>query len=202
MPVQTTGVVMQSSSTRNSLDRESLTVARRMSRWSRVVASICVGIVALAASAASASAQWRVGGFIGGEHESSWDEFLVVGADARGTVGAHSFELNPRASYFIRSRTTRFQLDFNVIKPLSIQGNSKIVPYIGTGVALEKVSYDDDDTGAADQTNVGFNYITGASINTSSRVQPYAQFVYTVLNDSANNAVISFGLHFKLGSSK
>lgn len=150
-----------------------------------------------------AAAQWRVGGFLGGEHESSWDEFLVIGADARGPVGGHSFELNPRVSYFIRDATTRFQLDFNVIKPLALQNKSRIVPFIGTGVALESVSYDGDVSQVGEgQTNVGFNYIVGGTISTSKRVEPYAQFVYTVLNDSPNNAVISVGVHFKLGKPK
>lgn len=191
MFAQSTRVVMQSSLNRN---RQSV---RGMSRFARVIASVCIGVAALAVSAHPATAQWRVGGFIGGEHESSWDEFLVIGADARGTVGAHSFELNPRVSYFIRKDITRFQLDFNVIKPLTLAGNSRIAPFIGTGVALESVNF--DDATVEDQTNVGFNYIMGSSIVTKSRVQPYAQFVYTVLHDSPNNAVVSVGVHVKLG---
>ncbi|MEO7996624.1 MAG: hypothetical protein ABI852_04220 [Gemmatimonadaceae bacterium] len=67
-------------------------------------------------------------------------------------------------------------------------------------VALEKVSY--DDAAVDGQTNVGFNYSMGGSLNTSSRIQPFAQFVYTVLNDAGNNAVVSVGVHFKLGTSK
>lgn len=195
MFAESVGVVSQPSVER--------TARSGLSRWSRIVASVCVGVVALSASAAPAAAQWRVGAFIGGEHESSWDEFLVIGADARGTVGAHTFEINPRFSYFIRDMTTRFQVDLNVLRPLTLAGVSRIAPYIGTGVAMERVSYEVNDVQATDsQTNIGFNYIMGASVNTKSRVQPYAQFVYTVLNDSPNNAVISAGIHIKLGQAK
>lgn len=48
-----------------------------------------------------------MGPFLGGEHESSWDEFLVIGADARGAVGTQNMELNPRFTYFVRDLTSR-----------------------------------------------------------------------------------------------
>lgn len=199
MSAQSTRVLIQPSLDRNA----TLRGPRGLSRWSRAIVSACVGVAAITVSAAPAAAQWRVGGFVGGEHESSWEKFLVIGADARGPVGARSFEINPRVSYFLRDATTRFQVDLNVIKPLILQSKSRIVPFVGTGVALESVSYDGDvGDGSADQTNVGFNYIVGGTLSTSKRVEPYAQFVYTVLNDSPNNAVISVGVHYKLGKSK
>lgn len=189
MSAQTARVVSSSSVPVNGL-----------SGVARAVATVCVAFGALAAASAPAAAQWKVGPFIGGEHESSWDEFLVIGADARGTVGKHTFELNPRFSYFIRESTTRFQLEFNVLRPLVLANSSKIAPYIGTGVALESVSYDNSELKG--ESNVGFNYIMGAAVNTKSRVAPYAQFTYTVLNDSPNNALLAFGVNIKLGQSK
>ncbi|MBK9242959.1 MAG: hypothetical protein IPL75_22460 [Acidobacteria bacterium] len=162
----------------------------------RVLAVGCVTVAALLVSAAPASAQWRVGPFIGGEHESSWDEFLVIGADARGAVGTQNMELNPRFTYFVRDLTTRFQMDFNVIKRLEVASTSRIEPYVGTGLAFERISYDGNVFD--NESALGFNYIVGATVKSSGRMQAFAQFVYTVLHDSANNAVVSAGVHFKL----
>jgi len=155
-----------------------------------------VTLAAMVVSAAPAWAQWRVGPFLGGEHESSWDEFLVIGADARGELSKNNLELNPRISYFVRDFTTRFQIDMNVIKRLEVAGTSRIEPYVGTGLAFERISY--DGSGFDNESALGFNYIVGATLKASGRVQTFAQFVYTVLQDSANNAVVSVGVHFKL----
>jgi hypothetical protein len=154
----------------------------------------CVAVATLVVSAAPASAQWRVGGFLGGEHESSWDEFLVIGADARGAMGTQNMELNPRISYFVRDQMTRFQMDLNVIKRLEVASTSRIEPYVGTGLAFERISFDPSGSESA----LGFNYIVGATLKASGRVQTFAQFVYSVLHDSPNNAVASVGVHFKL----
>ncbi|MBC7842934.1 MAG: hypothetical protein H7099_11500 [Gemmatimonadaceae bacterium] len=148
--------------------------------------------------AVTAHAQWRVGGFVGGEHESSWDEFLVIGADARGVVGAQGLEINPRFSYFVRSGETRYQADINLIKPLVLATPYRVQPFVGTGLAVARFSFDG---AGGSETKVGFNYIVGGTLRTSGRLIPFAQFEYTVLNDAPNNAVISAGLHFALGGS-
>lgn len=162
----------------------------------RALAIACVAFAATVVFATPASAQWRVGPFIGGEHESSWDEFLVIGADARKPLASNDLEINPRFSYFIRDLATRFQLDFNVIKRLDVAGTGRIEPYVGTGLAFERISY--DFAGFDNESALGFNYIMGATLKSSGRWQTYAQFVYTVLHDSPNNAVVSAGVHFKL----
>ncbi len=162
----------------------------------RVLAVGCVAVAALLVSAAPASAQWRVGPFLGGEHESSWDEFLVIGADARSAVGTQNLELNPRITYFVRDLATRFQMDFNVIKRLEVAGTSRIEPYVGTGLAFERIRYEGNISD--NESALGFNYVVGATVKASGRMQAFAQFVYTVLHDSANNAVVSAGVHFKL----
>lgn len=165
-----------------------------------VFARTMFGIAAVSTlCAAPAHAQWRVGAFVGGEHESSWDEFLVIGADARGVVGAHGLEINPRLAYFLRSGESRFQADINLIKPLVLATPGRMQPYIGTGLAVERISFEG---GASEsQTNFGFNYIVGGTLRTSGRLTPFAQFEYTVLHDASNNAVVSAGLHFALGGS-
>ena len=150
--------------------------------------------------ATPAAAQWRVGAFLGGEHESSWDEFLVIGADARGRIASNGLELNPRVSYFLREFTTRFQLDVNFLKPLVLAKQTRLAPYVGLGLAFESISYDQ---GTVDsESAVGFNYVVGATTNSTGSLRPFAQFQYTVLNDAPNNAVLNFGLHFTLGGNR
>ena len=162
----------------------------------RSAAIACIAFLASVMFAAPASAQWRVGPFLGGEHESSWDEFLVIGADARQPLDTHDLEINPRFTYFVRDLATRFQLDFNVIKRLDVASTGRIEPYVGTGIAFHRISYDLD--AFDNESALGFNYIVGATLKTSGRWQPFAQFSYTVLHDSPNNAVVSGGVHFKL----
>jgi hypothetical protein len=150
--------------------------------------------------ATPASAQWRIGGFVGGEHESSWDEFLVIGADARGAMGSKGLEINPRFSYFLRELTTRFQVDLNVLKPLPLASKTRLVPYLGVGLAFESVSYDQSTIDS--ESAIGYNYVVGATTNGTGQIKPFAQFQYTVLNDAPNNAVLNFGVHFSLGGSR
>lgn len=164
------------------------------------LASFVQPLLAMAAAvllfAEPAHAQWRVGGFVGGEHESSWDEFLLVGADARGVVGSRGLEFNPRLTYFLRSKTTRFQVDLNIIKPLLLATPGRVEPFVGVGAALERVSYS---SGAnTSETNVGFNYIVGGTMKSNGQITPFGQFQYTVLHDAPNNAVVSVGLHYSL----
>jgi len=169
---------------------------RRVVRLAATAAAVLLSVTV----ATPAAAQWRVGGFLGGEHESSWDEFLVIGADARGAVGSNGLELNPRISYFLREFTTRFQLDFNLLKPLTLASKSRLVPYVGLGLAFESISYDQ---GTVDsESAVGFNYVVGATTNSTGSLRPFAQFQYSVLNDAPNNATVNVGLHFTLGGKR
>jgi hypothetical protein len=168
---------------------------RSEGRLFRLLTVGCFALAATLMTAAPASAQWRVGAFIGGEHDSSWDEFLVIGADGRKPLDSNDLEINPRFSYFIRDLTTRFQLDFNVIKRLNVASTGRLEPYIGTGVALARTSY--DFPGIDDESALGFNYIMGATLKATGQWQAYAQFAYSVLHDSPNAAVVSAGFHYK-----
>ncbi len=112
-------------------------------------------------------------------------------------MGSKGLEINPRFSCFIRSGTRRYQADVNLIKPLVLANPSRVEPYVGLGLALERLSF--TGAGATSQTNVGFNYIVGGTVKVSGRLQPFGQFQYSVLNDAGNNAVVSVGLHFVMG---
>jgi opacity protein-like surface antigen len=161
----------------------------------RALTIACFALAAMFVFAAPASAQWRFGAFAGFEHDAGWDEFLVIGADARKQTDKHNLELNPRFSWFLREDLTRFQLDLNALKRLDVAGAGKFEPYIGTGLAFERISF--DFPGFDSESALGFNYILGTTVKSSGKFQLFGQFVYTVLNDSPNNAVVSAGIHWK-----
>jgi hypothetical protein len=153
--------------------------------------------LALTLVAPAAQAQWRIGGFVGAEHESSWDEFLLLGAEARGEVAGGKAELAPRLSYFLRDGMTRFQVDANLLKPLVLASPGKVIPYVGLGAALHSVSF--DDSNADGETAVGINYVVGGIWRTTGALEPHAQFQYSVLNDAFNVAVVTVGLLYRFG---
>lgn len=153
-----------------------------------------VALLALSAAPSVAFAQWRVGGAIGAEHESSWDEFLLVTLEGRGPIAHGTAELAPRLSYFLRDGETRIQVDVNYIKPLVLAKPVAVTPYVGLGAALERLSA----SGFSD-TSPGINYVVGATTNASGSLQWYGQFQYSVLHESSNVAVISVGALFRLG---
>jgi hypothetical protein len=156
-----------------------------------------LSLLALVFAASTAQAQWKIGGFVGGEHESSWDEFLLLGFEARGAMGGGKVDVAPRFSYFLREATTRFQVDVNLIKPLVLASPGRVTPFLGVGLALESVSFDDSDADA--ETSIGFNYVAGAAVRTAGALEPYGQFQYSVLNDAPNVATVTLGLLYRLG---
>lgn len=153
--------------------------------------------LSLALISSTAQAQWRIGGFLGAEHESSWDEFLLLGFEARGGVARGAADLAPRFSYFLRDGMTRYQIDVNLIKPLVLASPIKVVPYLGVGAALAMASF--DGPGAEDETAVGLNYVVGGTWRTTGALEPYAQFQYSVLHDAFNVSVVTVGLLYRIG---
>jgi hypothetical protein len=166
-----------------------------MIRWT--VAGVRLSALALVFAASTAQAQWKLGGFVGGEHESSWDEFLLLGVEARGAIAGGKAEVAPRFAYFLREGTTRFQVDVNLIKSLVLASPGRINPYLGLGLALESLSFDDSDVDG--ETSFGFNYVVGGTVRTSGALEPYGQFQYSVLHDAPNNATVTLGLLYRLG---
>jgi hypothetical protein len=157
----------------------------RLVRALTLLAVVCI-------AATPASAQWKFGGALGAEHESSWDEFLVLTFEARRPISQWSTELAPRFSYFLRDGVTRFQIDANLLKPLELATPKPFIPYIGLGAALEVFSAE-----GFDQNSVGFNYVVGATRRTSGNLELYGQFQYTVLNDAPNTALVGVGLLYR-----
>jgi hypothetical protein len=166
-----------------------------MIRWT--VAGVRLSALALVFAASTAQAQWKVGAFVGGEHESSWDEFLLLGIESRGAIAGGKAEVAPRFSYFLREGTTRLQVDVNLIKPLVLASSGRVTPYLGLGIALENLSFDDSDVEG--ETSFGFNYVVGGAVRTAGALEPYGQFQYSVLNDAPNVATVTLGLLYRLG---
>jgi hypothetical protein len=143
-------------------------------------------------------AQWRIGGSIGGEHDSSWDEFLVVGAQARGGIMNRRFEINPQFVYFLRSGFTQTQVAVNLLKPLVLASPGALEPYVGVGVGVEMFSF--DSPGAEGETNLTHQYVVGATTRSASALQLFGQFQYTVDHQAGGNSMVaSAGLLFRLG---
>jgi hypothetical protein len=151
-----------------------------------------LAILTLVVTAAPASAQWRLGGALGAEHESSWDDFIVLTFEARKPIISWNTEIAPRVSYFLRDDVTRLQFDVNWLKPLELSRPGSLIPYVGIGGALELFSSD-----GFDQNSLGFNYVFGATKRTTGKLQWYGQFQYTVLNDAPNTALIGIGILFR-----
>jgi hypothetical protein len=157
-----------------------------------------LGFMAVFAISTPAVAQWRIGGSVGAEHESSWDEFLVLTLEARGAIAGGKAEIAPRFSWFMREGVTRYQLDANFLKPLVLASPLKVTPYVGIGGAFESFSAEGQDG----ETAVGINYVTGATTRSTGALEGYAQFQYSVLHDTPNVAVISAGLLYRLGGAR
>jgi hypothetical protein len=152
-------------------------------------------LLALVLVSSPAPAQLRLGAFLGAEHESSWDEFLLVGVEARARIVDGRVVVAPRFSYFIREATTRLQVDLNLLKPLAFKQPSAIKPYLGIGASFESVSFDGGDGDSA----VGLNYVMGGAYRLNGPLQPYAQFQYSFFHEAFNVAVVTLGILYRLG---
>lgn len=155
-----------------------------------------IAVLAFCAVTTPASAQWRIGGALGAEHESSWDEFLVFTLEARRAVLQRNGEFAPRFSYFLRDGVTQFQIDVNVLSRLILQRSFPVEPYMGIGGALHRVSFE----GAGSESYVGFNYVMGGVLRSETSMNWYGQFQYSVLHDAPNVALVNIGALWRLGT--
>ena len=146
---------------------------------------------------AAAQANLRLGGFLGFEfdHEEDW---LIVGAEGRFRTNTMQFDIQPRFHYRSFDGGSSSQLDGNILfNFLSLV--AQVQPYMGIGVALNRLSIDEEIAGEdLDQTNVGLNLISGLVFGTNPKWRPYTQFEYTAINDFGNGANIAVGILFQL----
>lgn len=158
----------------------------------------------LAASAASAQAHVRIGGFLGRQFDFE-DDWLIFGAEARLRGARMHFDVQPRFQYQSFDGGSALQLDGNILFNLT-SAVAQIQPYMGTGIAINRVSFDLPDTPGlgdddVDETNFGLNIVAGLIFGTYPNWRPYMNFQYTSLLDFANGANVSIGILWRLAGS-
>jgi opacity protein-like surface antigen len=172
-------------------------------RLALVVAAALLSLP-LVASAASAQAHVRIGGFLGFEFDFE-EDWLIFGAEARLRGARTHFDIQPRFHYQSFEGGSSIQLDgnllFNLTSPVA-----QVQPYMGAGVAINRFSFDVPDIPGqpdldSDDTNVGLNLISGLIFGTNPKWRPYVNFQYTSILDFANGANISAGILWRLSGS-
>jgi opacity protein-like surface antigen len=169
-------------------------------RLTLVVAAAFLSLPIIA-SAASAQAHVRIGGFIGREFDFE-DDFLIFGAEARLRGARMQYDIQPRFQYQSFDGGSSLQLDGNLLFNLTSLV-SQIQPYMGLGVALNRFSLDIPDIPGepsidSDDTNFGLNIISGLIVGTNPKWRPYVNFQYTSLMDFGNGANLSIGILFQI----
>ncbi len=108
------------------------------------------------------------------------------------------FDVQPRFHYQSFEGGSALQLDGNMLFNLDAPIR-QIVPYMGTGVAISRISFDSDVPRVDnDDTNVGLNFLMGLIFGTNPKWRPYAQFEYTSLLDAGNGANLTVGVLFQI----
>jgi len=146
---------------------------------------------------AAAQANLRLGGFLGFEFDNE-EDWLILGAEGRFRTNTMQFDFQPRFHYQSFDGGSSSQLDANLLfnfRSLVAQ----VQPYMGFGVALNRLSIDEDIVGEdLDETNVGLNLISGLVFTNNPKWRPYMQFEYTAINDFGNGANIALGILFQV----
>lgn len=147
---------------------------------------------------ATAQSNVRLGGFLGFEFDNE-EDWLIFGAEGRWRTNTMQFDIQPRFHYQSFTGGSQSQLDGNILfnfRSLLAQ----VQPYMGAGVALNRLNIDVNIPGEEDldETNVGINLISGLIFGTNPKWRPYAQFEYTAINDFGNGANLAIGILFQL----
>jgi hypothetical protein len=164
-------------------------------------AFITFALIALAALPKIASAQFTVGGYLGGEFDNK-NNWLLYGADVRVPLSsAPALPVNGQARLTYHSYGSGFsavQIDANLLLPLVLAHPEQFQPYVGAGAAFIHASGD----GASD-SKAGLNLITGADVDFSpgSALFGIVQTQYTIARDYPNSYTLVFGLGVHLGGS-
>ncbi len=161
-----------------------------------LVAPVALFVLAtLTAPAASGQSNVRIGGFLGMEFDTD-EDWLIIGAEARLRGSRMQFDVQPRFHYQPFDNGSILQLDVNLLFNFT-SAVSQVQPYMGLGGAIHRLSIDEQTPGVdLDETNLGFNLISGLIFGTNPTWRPYAHFEYTIINDFRNGANLSLGILF------
>jgi opacity protein-like surface antigen len=158
------------------------------------VATAALALVAIAPAAAHA--QIRVGPALGYEFDLD-EDWLYFGADARIGLRDRPWEINPRVLYNSADGFSVLQLDANLLYNLALKNTTRVAPYAGVGLVMQRSSFDGGGTTgeSESETKVGLNLIAGARLNTTGSVSPFASYSYSVVREQGNLALLTFGVH-------
>jgi hypothetical protein len=165
----------------------------------RRLALLAVAVLSLSWNPPSAAAQAhvRLGAFLGGALD--WeDDWLLFGAEARFRGARSHYDIQPSFYYHPFDNGSVLQLDgnflFNLDAPIS-----QIVPYMGTGLAINHFSFDSTDPDVDDDdTSLGINFVMGLILGTNPKWRPYTQFQYSALLDASDGATLTIGVLFNI----
>jgi hypothetical protein len=160
-------------------------------RLALVVGAVLLSLTSIATSAAAQS-HVRLGAFLGGALDVD-DDWLLFGAEARFRGARSHFDIQPSFYYHPFDNGSALQLDGNILFNLDAP-ISQIVPYMGTGIAINRISFD----GADDDTSFGVNFVMGLIGGTNPKWRPYAQFEYSSLFDAGDRATLTLGVLFNI----
>lgn len=158
-----------------------------------------LALIAVAVAPQRASAQFTVGGYLGGEfdNQSNW---LLYGADVRVPLAmATAIPLNGQARLTYHSYGGGFsstQIDANLLLPLQLAHPGQFMPYVGAGA----VYIHEGGAGASDN-KVGLNLITGTDVDLSpgSPLFGIVQTQYSIAREFPNSYTLVVGLGVHLG---
>ena len=147
---------------------------------------------------AAAQMNVRLGGFLGIANDTE-EDWLIFGAEGRLRTNTMQYDIQPRFHYQSFTGGSSMQLDGNILFNFRSL-LSQVQPYMGVGLAFNRLSIDVDVPGEddLDETNIGANLVSGLVLGTNPKWRPYAQFEYTFINDFPNGATLSLGILFQL----
>src|SRR5262245_18479177 len=113
--------------------------------------------VATAAQAQSTTPKVIVAPYVGAVLDTP-DDWFLFGGEARLPIKINErpFEFNPRITFNPFEGGSVTQFDFNLLHHYAVDPASKFKPYVGAGLAISRLSFDD-----FSDTSAGLNLLTG-----------------------------------------
>ena len=145
-------------------------------------------VLALAAVPRVAHAQFAVGGSLGYVYDNT-SSFIYLSAEARAKLQGAPIEIQPRFSWQPVNGASVLTYEVNALLDVPLR-DSTVLPYAGLGFVYQAIT---DGTSAA-----GYNLIFGLRWMKEKKLEPFAQFEYSVLqNHFPNQGTLSVGVLYR-----